>query len=100
MARPRSEKYLGETPQERARERKAAHRARVRAEQGKPPVITPDEQRALDRKADNAVIATIRAALFRRGAVALADRLYPVREGVIHRLATESAPEISSPVQM
>lgn len=85
MARPKSYQYSGTTPQERARERKAAHRARVRAAEGKPPVMTVEEQRALDRKADVALIAAIRASLVKRGALALADKLYPLRDGRAHR---------------
>jgi hypothetical protein len=82
--------------------RQAAYRARQRAAEGKPEPITPAQKRAADGKTDSAVVAAIRASLIKRGAVALAERLYPLRDGVIHRApeTPRSESRVSSPVQM
>ena len=50
---------------ESAAARKAAHRARVRAEQGKPAVLTPNERRAADRAERAATLSAIRRELIR-----------------------------------
>ena len=57
--------------------RKAAHRARQRKEAGLAPVISPEQQREIDRVEDAKVVLSIRRMLIARGAVELADRLYP-----------------------
>jgi hypothetical protein len=57
--------------------RKAASRQRIRAAEGKPAVLTAAEQRALDRKADAAVVGEIRRILIAKGRTDLADKMYP-----------------------
>ena len=75
MGRPR--KYLGGTEAERSRLRKQAHRARVRAANNLPPVLSPAEQRAADRREVAANVADIRNLLIKRGRTDLAEKMYP-----------------------
>ncbi len=57
--------------------RQAAYRARQRVKEGKPAPLSAEQRRAADREQRARDVATIRASLIKRGAVELANRLYP-----------------------
>jgi hypothetical protein len=59
------------------KERQAAYRVRQRQAAGKPAPLTEAQRRAAARAERARDVAAIRASLIRRGAVELADRLYP-----------------------